>query len=45
MIIRKSGERKKKLIAKIEKEDRQRKILEKLGFVQMMFDFYSAPVI
>jgi hypothetical protein len=27
------------------KEERQRRLLEKLGFVQMMFDFYTAPVV
>jgi hypothetical protein len=25
-------------------EERQRRILEKLGLVQMMFDFYTSPV-
>jgi len=25
-------------------EERQKKLLEKLGLVQMVFDFYSAPV-
>jgi hypothetical protein len=44
----------KKLVAKIkqktkeekiiEKQTRQMRILEKLGFVQMVFDFYKAPV-
>jgi hypothetical protein len=29
----------------IEKEERQRRLLEKLGLVQMMFDFYTAPVL
>jgi hypothetical protein len=28
----------------IEKEERQRRLLEKLGLVQLMFDFYTAPV-
>ena len=28
----------------IEKENRQRKLLERLGFVQLVFDFYSARV-
>jgi hypothetical protein len=28
----------------IEKEERQLRFLEKLGFVQMVFDFYKAPV-
>ena len=28
----------------LEQEERQRKFLEKLGFAQMMFDFYTAPV-
>ena len=28
----------------VEKEVRQRTLLEKLGFAQMMFDFYMAPV-
>jgi hypothetical protein len=26
------------------KEERQRTLLEKLGFAQMVFDFYMAPV-
>ena len=25
-------------------EEKQRRFLEKLGFVQMVFDFYTAPV-
>jgi hypothetical protein len=29
----------------VEKEERQQKLLERLGFVQMMFDFYTAPVV
>jgi hypothetical protein len=29
----------------IEKEERQRRLLEKLGFVQMVFDFYTSPVV
>jgi hypothetical protein len=29
----------------LEKEERERTFLEKLGFVQLMFDFYMAPVI
>ncbi len=29
----------------VEKEEQQRKLLERLGFVQMMFDFYTAPVV
>jgi hypothetical protein len=28
----------------IEKEERQRTLLEKLRFAQLMFDFYTAPV-
>jgi hypothetical protein len=28
----------------VEKEERQRTLLEKLGFAQMMFDFYTAPI-
>jgi hypothetical protein len=27
-----------------QKEDKQRTLLERLGFVQMVFDFYAAPV-
>jgi hypothetical protein len=26
------------------KEEKQRRFLEKLGFVQMVFDFYTSPV-
>jgi hypothetical protein len=29
----------------VEKQERQRKLLGKLGFVQMVFDFYTAPVV
>jgi hypothetical protein len=25
-------------------EERQRRLLERLGFVQLVFDFYTAPV-
>jgi hypothetical protein len=28
----------------VEREGRQRTLLEKLGFAQMVFDFYLAPV-
>jgi hypothetical protein len=28
----------------IEKPERYRRLLEKLGFAQLMFDFYTAPV-
>ena len=28
----------------VEKEERERTFLERLGFVQMMFEFYAAPV-
>jgi hypothetical protein len=28
----------------IEKNERVRKLLERLGFAQLMFDFYTAPV-
>jgi len=28
----------------VEKENRQIKLLEKLGFVQLMFDFYTSSV-
>jgi hypothetical protein len=28
----------------VEREARQRTLLEKLGFAQMMFEFYLAPV-
>jgi hypothetical protein len=28
----------------VEREERQRTLLEKLGFAQMMFDFYMTPV-
>jgi hypothetical protein len=28
----------------VEREEKQRLFLEKLGFMQMMFDFYTAPV-
>jgi hypothetical protein len=27
-----------------QKDERQRKLLARLGLVQMMFDFYAAPV-
>jgi hypothetical protein len=27
------------------REEKQSRLLERLGFVQLMFDFYSAPVI
>jgi hypothetical protein len=30
---------------RVYKEERQRQLLEKLGFVQLVFDFYSAPVV
>ena len=33
------------LMEVIEKEEKQRRFLERLGFVQMMFDFYTAPVV
>jgi hypothetical protein len=36
--------RKTKLEKMIEKEEKERTFLEKLGFVQMVFDFYAAPV-
>jgi len=26
-------------------EERQKKLLERLGFMQLMFDFYTAPVV
>jgi hypothetical protein len=29
----------------IEKEEQQKKKLERMGFIQMMFDFYTAPII
>jgi hypothetical protein len=28
----------------VEQEDKQRKFLAKLGFVQLVFDFYTSPV-
>jgi hypothetical protein len=28
----------------VERDERQRTLLEKLGFAQMMFDFYMTPV-
>jgi G:T-mismatch repair DNA endonuclease (very short patch repair protein) len=28
----------------VERDERQRTLLEKLGFAQMVFDFYMAPV-
>jgi hypothetical protein len=28
----------------VEQQERQRTLLEKLGFAQMVFDFYMAPV-
>jgi hypothetical protein len=36
--------RKTKMEKIIEKEVKERTFLEKLGFVQMVFDFYAAPV-
>jgi hypothetical protein len=27
------------------REEKQNRLLERLGFVQLMFDFYSAPVV
>jgi hypothetical protein len=35
---------KQKKYREVEKEERQRTLLEKLGFAQMMFDFYTAPM-
>jgi hypothetical protein len=28
----------------VEKEERHRRLLERLGMLKMMFDFYTAPV-
>jgi hypothetical protein len=40
---RKTSEQAKEQRA-IEKERRQRTLLEKLGFAQLMFEFYTAPM-
>jgi hypothetical protein len=41
---KKSRETKSKEEKIVDKEKRQRRLLERLGFAQMMFDFYRAPV-
>jgi len=45
MAIKKEEVKRKKAVGKVEKEVLQRRFLEKLGFAQMVFDFYSAPVV
>jgi hypothetical protein len=41
MAIKKERVKRKKAV---EKGDLQRRLFEKLGFAQMVFEFYSAPV-
>ena len=41
MAVKKEKAKRKKAV---EKEERERTFLEKLGLVQMMFDFYTSPV-
>ena len=43
-MARKNTNKKSKEEKFVEKQERARRILEKLGFAQMMFDFYMAPV-
>jgi hypothetical protein len=43
-MARKNIEKKGKEEKFVEQQERQRTLLEKLGFAQMVFDFYSAPV-
>jgi hypothetical protein len=44
MKIKKEKVKREKITGKIVREQLQRRFLEKLGFAQMVFEFYSAPV-
>jgi len=41
MAIKKEKVRREKAVEKVEKVDLQRRFLEKLGFAQMVFEFYT----